>query len=147
MKTNEFISKVGALGHEVEETNAGIYVKNLGGVPLGSVSKNRTLDVDTACSRLKHPEFREELFELLIDYARTPIEERDTQLTDAERVILENLNEKWEKIGRYELGSLYLQTSIGYQGHHKETFSAYNHLFQFIRTAHLEPYNIKELLG
>ena len=78
------------------------------------------------------------------------------KLSDAERVILENIDKgkdyRW--IARYSAGVLCLCTDKPYKGRaYWEmksgaciSFLMFNHLFQFIKWEDEEPYNIAELL-
>lgn len=75
------------------------------------------------------------------------------KLSDAERVILENTDEKRKWIARSELGSLQVFTNRPTKSYRmwndKEGYDflgPFNHLFQFITWNDSEPYNIEELL-
>lgn len=75
------------------------------------------------------------------------------KLSDAERVILENTDEKRKWIARSELGSLQVFTNRPTKSYKmwndKEGYDflgPFNHLFQFITWNDSEPYNIEELL-
>lgn len=77
------------------------------------------------------------------------------KLSDAERVILENVDENYKWIARNEKNVLFvyaerpikredywLNTTMRYAFH----LEPFNHLFQFIKWEDTEPYNIEELL-
>ena len=74
------------------------------------------------------------------------------KLSDAERVILENVDKEFKWISRDKDGSLYVFKAKPYkdyeiwQGGGGEPYVFYNHLFQFITWNNSEPYNIEELL-
>ena len=74
------------------------------------------------------------------------------KLSDAERVILENIDKKFKWITRDGDGSLYvskIKPSKDYEiwrDGDSEPFVSYNHLFQFIKWEDENPYNIEELL-
>ena len=74
------------------------------------------------------------------------------KLSDAERVILENIDKEFKWISRDKDRSLYIsreKPSKDYeiwQDGDSEPFVSYNHLFQFIKWEDTEPYNIEELL-
>ena len=72
-------------------------------------------------------------------------QETKPTLTEDERVILRNINKKYNRIERNEFGFLIL-TENGCEniGEAMHTLYAFNHLFQFIKNG--EEYNIKELL-
>ena len=84
-------------------------------------------------------------------------EERDEhkepiKISDAERVILENTDEKRKWIARNELGSLQVFTNKPTKSYKMWTdkegydfLGPFNHLFQFIKWKDAEPYNIEEL--
>lgn len=78
------------------------------------------------------------------------------KLSEAERVILENLDKKYEWIARDSDNEICVyeekprktdadnwDTTISLE---YESLSAFNHLFQFVKWEDKEPYNIKELL-
>lgn len=95
----------------------------------------------------------EYLFNLIVHYARTPIEKREIQLTDSERVILENLEEEeeWEWVARNESGALciYVYSPTKMHPRWDGAITArlpYKDMFRFIEWSDEEPYNIKELL-
>lgn len=79
------------------------------------------------------------------------------KLSDAERTILENMNEKFEWIARDMAGSfLYVYEEKPQRGDGSwesrqrsatpHNFMAFDELFQFIKWEDTEPYNIEELL-
>lgn len=75
------------------------------------------------------------------------------KLSDAERVILENLDKSYEWIAKDEDGNLYIYELKPYKGSgdwcdlkNEQELSAFNHLFQFIKWEDEAPYNIEELL-
>jgi len=76
------------------------------------------------------------------------------QLTNAERVILENLADEYKWIARddeYNFLSFH-KTKPEFWSHRwnseeREVSDLFIHLFQFIKWSDKEPYNIKELLG
>ena len=76
-----------------------------------------------------------------------------TKLSDAERVILENVDEKFNYICRDRDGDLYIyvekpirRTSNWDDGIVANEFCCYGHLFQFIKWENEQPYSIEELL-
>lgn len=89
-----------------------------------------------------------------IIFERKPIVKKPT-LTDAEKVILESLDKKWEYIARDKDGELYV-----YEGKpHRHTtswssdwddedddMSLFEHLFSFIKWEDEEPYKIEDLI-
>lgn len=72
----------------------------------------------------------------MLEEHREPI-----KLTMAEKVILENVDNKFKLIARGKCGHLYLYPTSGYS-----SLQAFNHLFQFIKRGDEEPYNIQEIL-
>lgn len=74
------------------------------------------------------------------------------KLTEAERVILENLPKEYKYIGRLENYGLVLytikpiKTETGVFDNGYANFGLYSKLFQFIKWKDEEPYNIEELL-
>lgn len=65
------------------------------------------------------------------------------KLSEAERVVLENLPEEYKWIARDTGEGLYIW---GDKGNPKTELIAFNHLFQFIKWSDNEPYEIAELL-
>lgn len=64
-------------------------------------------------------------------------------LSDAERVILENIDKEYKWIARDVDGDLIVYS----ENHDRERYIApFNHLFQFIKWEDEQPYNIEELL-
>lgn len=75
------------------------------------------------------------------------------KISNAERVILENVNKEYKWIARDMQGRLYIYNSKPEKTESYWSwtdnllhFMAYNHLFQFIKWEDIEPYNIEELL-
>lgn len=76
MKTNEFIEKVEELGYDIEIDWPTIFIK-CDGCILARVDKARAYTINTkAAFEVKNAE---ELFDLCVEYARTPIEEREEE--------------------------------------------------------------------
>lgn len=74
MKTKEFIEKVEKLGYNIEINWPTIYIK-CDGCILARVDKARAYTIDTkAAFEVKNAE---ELFDLCVKYAKTPIEDRE----------------------------------------------------------------------
>ena len=75
------------------------------------------------------------------------------KLSDAERVILENIDKKYKWLVRERCGALFIQTDMekpykddeGWHGYGVE-LDFFNHLFQFIKWEDENPYSIEELL-
>ena len=103
----------------------------------------------TSDSEIHHPEY--------IDMWLKSEHKEKIKLSDAERVILENLPKKFKWIVRDKSGYLYLheqkpsKNETIYKAWVTENgemrcFQTFNHLFQFIKWSDTEPYNIEELL-
>lgn len=73
MKTNEFIKAVEELGFTTVITEHSISVNNQDGKTLVHVRKDKWLALDTLWSL----GVTEQLFDLAVDYAKTPIDERE----------------------------------------------------------------------
>lgn len=74
MKTKEFVEKVEKLGYNIEIDWPTIYIK-CDGCILARVDKARAYTIDTkAAFEVKNAE---ELFDLCVKYAKTPIEDRE----------------------------------------------------------------------
>lgn len=77
-------------------------------------------------------------------------------LSEAERIILENIDKEYKWIARDESGDLILHSEEPHKEYMCNTWindeaeddilSPFNHLFQFIKWEDEEPYNIAELL-
>lgn len=73
MKTKEFIQRVKKLGYEVDDKGTGMFLYN-GNDIIVFVSKEKQYKLETSnFSAVKNPE---KLFDLCVEYAKTPIEER-----------------------------------------------------------------------
>jgi hypothetical protein len=76
------------------------------------------------------------------------------KLSDAERVILENIDKKYKWIARQYTGSIIVweckplksDKAWLFSGGEGNTLLSFSHLFQFITWNDSEPYNIEELL-
>lgn len=73
MKTNEFIKAVEELGFITASTTKLIRVKDQEGIGLVLVRKDKWLELDTIWNQ----GIAEQLFDLAVEYAKTPIEERE----------------------------------------------------------------------
>lgn len=75
MKTKEFIEKVEAMGYKIHETEYKFYVSADVGHTLLSVSKCHQFNAG-----LNYPDpLTSELFNLVVEYAKTPISKRSTK--------------------------------------------------------------------
>lgn len=70
------------------------------------------------------------------------------KLSEAKRVILENIEKKYKWIARDKSKHIYVYTewSQWAQGEKEEGLRAFDHLFKFIKWEDAEPCNIEELL-
>lgn len=76
MKTKEFIKKIEKMGYDIEIAYDTIRVTYDGGI-LARIDKVKPYTLDTkATFEVKHVK---ELFDLCVEYARTPIEEREEE--------------------------------------------------------------------
>ena len=76
MKTKEFIQRVKKLGYEVDDKGTGMFLYN-GNDIIVFVSKEKQYKLETSnFSAVKNPE---ELLDLCVEYAKTPIEEREEE--------------------------------------------------------------------
>ena len=100
-------------------------------------------------------EHSEVLFDIILQKGKYTIKKlpKKPQLTDAERVILENLPKEYKWIARDKNGYLYVYADKPEKNNFiykvQKTyyeFGMFNHLFQFIKWEDEEPYNIEELL-
>ena len=87
-----------------------------------------------------------------LDWLKAEHKEKIT-LSEAERVILENIDKEYKWIARDNVGYIYIYSikpakgkSLWYNGGKFISIEAFNHLFQFITWNDSEPYNIEELL-
>ena len=92
-----------------------------------------------------------ECFKCRRDWLKAEHKEKIT-LSEAERIILENINKDYKWIARDDGGNLHVFTVRPKKAKNYWYFSssyslcAFNHLFQFITWDDSEPYNIAELL-
>lgn len=141
MLTKEFISEVKILGYHVIDKGTWLEVcEDKEHLAIIYISKDEQYQVQSFLTGTDR-QLSEELFEVAIEYAKTPIEERTMQLTDAERVILENLPQEFVNISRNSREDLYILGEIG----NVYYISIFDNLFQFVRNG--KPHSIKELLG
>lgn len=76
VKTKEFIQRVKKLGYEVDDKGTGMFLYN-GNDIIVFVSKEKQYKLETSnFSAVKNPE---ELFDLCVEYAKTPIDEREEE--------------------------------------------------------------------
>lgn len=152
MLTKEFIRRVEDLGYEV---NVSMFYSSIrsdfDNNVIGTISEKDVNRIDTN----GHFPVAHDLFDLMVEYAKTPVEERKVKLTDAERVILKNLEKRWKWINRNKLGDLGIKEDkpikdkslwINYNGTAIASLAVFSHLFDFIDWEDDEPYNIQELL-
>lgn len=151
MLTKEFIRRVEDLGYEV---NVSMFFSSIrsdfDNDLIGTISEKDVNRIDTN----GHFPVAHDLFDLMVEYAKTPVEERKVKLTDAERTILENIDSRWRWIARDKDDEL----AIGEDKPLKaggmwfidaddlSSLSAFDHLFDFINWNDEEAYNIQELL-
>lgn len=97
MKTKYFIQKLEDFGFVANVDRGVIIIKNKNGNGLAALSKNNKYSLDTlfnsAFENLRDNE-QKELFDLLVEYTRTPIEEREEEWGDESNKI----NEKMAKL-------------------------------------------------
>ena len=92
-------------------------------------------------------------YECRIDWLKSEHKEQ-IKLSNAERVILENIDKDYKWISRQYTGSIIVweckplksDKAWLFSGGDGNTLLAFNHLFKFIKWEDTEPYNIEELL-
>ena len=75
MKTSEFIKQVEELGYETDKINRYIYIKNKG-ITVAYVRETRVNTMDT---NYQYGDVSYYLFNLIIEYAKTPLEDREEE--------------------------------------------------------------------
>lgn len=132
MKTKEFIERVKSLGLDVEydyhsyEENLEVVLFN---ALIANVSNDCEYEFDT-----NYPDFRKlskkrkkDLFELLVEYSSTPIEERDKEKNEAEKEKKYYLKHKWMSFKRERylkcIGGEYCLHDVAQSTKHKMKFT------------------------
>lgn len=115
MKTKEFIKKVEELGYDIKIGDDAISIMYNGCIYV-LISSVSSYTISTYAV-IKHAK---ELFELCIEYAKTPIEEReDNEYEDEESIRIENfynhIGERRYRIIRLETGEVHDGNSYGYK--------------------------------
>ena len=73
MKTSEFIKQVEELGYETDKDNWYVYVRNKRST-VAMVSETRVNAIE---ANLRHADIPNKLFDLIVEYAKTPLEDRE----------------------------------------------------------------------
>ncbi|MGF3141274.1 hypothetical protein ACQV2S_01235 [Facklamia sp. P13064] len=156
MLTKEFIKKVKESNEDwdVELADKCIYIK-IGRTYYCSVRTDETYAVDTRYGDFYETSEtdKEKLFKLCVEYASTPIEEREDRLSDIERAILENV-EGINYIARDRDNNLYAykdkptKDSYGWKVNNNidDYIKLNKNLFSFIKWENQEPTEIIDLL-
>lgn len=104
MKTKEFIKKVEDLGYDIEMDGYEVFIKCEGCI-LSRVASQRPYTINTrAAFEVKHAK---ELFDLCVEYARTPIDERGEE----EKFYLQKIKDFYECYLDKNLAFLNFKTS------------------------------------
>ena len=75
MKTSEFIKQVEELGYVTDKDNWYVYVRNKR-IPVAIVSETRVNAIEANC---RYADVPNKLFNLIVEYAKTPIEDREEE--------------------------------------------------------------------
>ncbi len=78
MKTKEFIKRVEELGYKVRKVYSQIEIMNQG-LTVATVSTKRMYVIKSFCFVDVEWENQDKLFDLIIEYAKTPIDEREEE--------------------------------------------------------------------
>lgn len=131
MKTKEFIKKVEELGYDIKIGDDAISIKYNGCiyVLISSISSYTISTYDV----IKHAK---ELFELCIEYAKTPIEEReDNEYEDEESIRIESfcnhIGERRYRIIRLETGEVHDGNGYGYKSVDR-ALKAYSYIRKYL---------------
>ncbi len=73
MKTSEFIKRVEELGYVTDKDNWYVYVRNKR-FTVATVSETRVNAIE---ANLRHADIPNKLFDLIVEYAKTPLEDRE----------------------------------------------------------------------
>ena len=112
------------------------------------------MDIDLAIPCNPHCDYSSECKDCTINWLKSEHKEIP-KLSDAERVILENVDKDYKWICRDKAGNLKvfrekpkkdIQLWICYTNCVYTDIEVFDHLFQFIKWEDIEPYNITELL-
>ena len=81
MKTKEFIKKVEELGFGIRITGNIFYILKDGGKTIARVEVDKAFSIDICCpsSRSLEEEIRGKLFYLVVEYASTPVKDREEE--------------------------------------------------------------------
>lgn len=152
MLTKEFIRRVEDLGYDIDEKDKRIAVRDFSkNYYYLTVGKNLPYSLwtnESLCFRLT-----DELMNVVFEYIKTPSDERGEQLTETERIILENMDSRWRWIARDADDELTISEDkpsrfdgVWIGNFDVSSLSAFDHLFNFINWNDEEPYNIQGLL-
>ncbi|MGF3066628.1 hypothetical protein [Facklamia sp. P12950] len=156
MLTKEFIKKVKEINKdwEIKVIDKGIYIK-MGCTYYCSVRTDETYAIDTRYGNFYEMSERdkEKLLKLCVEYASTPIEDREVKLSDVERVILESVG-SINYIARDSDDDLYAykdkptKNSYGWKVNNNidDYIKLNKNLFSFIKWENQEPTEIIDLL-
>lgn len=75
MKTSEFIKRVEELGYVTDKDNWYVYVRNKR-FTVAMVSETRVNAIE---ANLRHADIPNKLFDLIVEYAKTPLDEREEE--------------------------------------------------------------------
>lgn len=113
------------------------------------------IDIDLIIPCNPHCDYSSECEDCTIKWLKAEHKEKIT-LSEAERIILENIDKNYKWIARDEDGCLvlhsekpqkeYMCNTWMHDGAEHDILSPFNHLFRFIKWEDTEPYNIEELL-
>ncbi|MGF3075719.1 hypothetical protein [Facklamia sp. P12955] len=156
MLTKEFIKKVKEINEdwEIGVVDKGIYIK-IGSAYYCSVRTSETYALDTRYENFYEmsESDKENLLKLCVEYASTPIEEREIKLSDVEKNVLENVCDIYY-LARNKAGWLYAYYDKPHKAYdaywstsdNGERIELNDNLFPFIKWEDEEPTKISDLL-
>ncbi|MGF3072759.1 hypothetical protein ACQV2T_04230 [Facklamia sp. P13069] len=154
MLTKEFIKKVKEINEdwEIGVVDKGIYIK-IGSAYYCSVRTSETYALDTRYENFYEmsESDKENLLKLCVEYASTPIKDREIKLSDVERVILENVK-TIKYLARDEDGTLGafewipVKRDRYWEDGNYNDFEINSDLFSFVKWEDEDPTKIRDLL-
>lgn len=159
MRKEEFITEIESMGfgvQEYDENQLVIFDRDTNFSDWAIIAAvNGFCEIDTKWIAYRNltDEDKEKVFNLFIEYAKTPPDQRKLKLTTSEKTILENLNAKFSWIARDANYDLYIFTHKPKKNSNEwlsiwgvSNLTVFNHLFHWIRWSDAEPVNIHEVL-
>lgn len=104
MKTKEFIKRVEELGYKVRKVYSQIEIMSQG-LTVATVSTKRMYVIKSFCFVDVEWKNQDKLFDLIIEYAKTPIDEREEEKSKI-YIVYDCSDESIKRLSKYKIKSL-----------------------------------------